>query len=213
MTDVPGRSRTVVWEDPLASAQVTRGMSGLQAMRAIADGTVPGAPIAALMRMRPVSVEEGTVVFACEPDESHYNPTGIVHGGLVCTLLDSVVGYAVHTTLPLGVGYTSLEIKVSYLAPVHTHSGPLLATGRVVKPGKRVAFAEGEVRDAAGKVVAGWSSCAVPRRGRAGRRCVARWRSTHPRWRRCARYGRARRRCPALLLRWSLLPRRGGGCR
>lgn len=154
MSDAPVRSRTVTWEDPLASAQVTRGMSGLEAMRAIADGTVPGAPIAALMQMRPVSVEEGVVVFECRPDESHYNPIGIVHGGLVCTLLDSVVGCAVHTTLPLGLGYTSLELKVSYLAAVHAHSGPLLATGRVLKPGKRVAFAEGEVRDAAGRLVA-----------------------------------------------------------
>ncbi|MEO3936415.1 PaaI family thioesterase [Dermatophilaceae bacterium Soc4.6] len=79
---------------------------------------------------------------------------GIVHGGLVCTLLDSVVGCAVHSTLPLGLGYTCLELKVSYLAAVHAHSGELTATGRVLKPGKRVAFADGEVRDAAGKLIA-----------------------------------------------------------
>ncbi len=142
----------------MASAEVLKGLPGLEAMRAIADGRLPGAPIAALMRMRPVRVEEGTVVFECTPDESHYNPIGMVHGGLVCTLLDSVLGCAVQTTLPQGLGYTSLEIKVSYLAAVHAHSGVLTATGRVTKPGKRVAFAEGEVLDASGRTVASATS-------------------------------------------------------
>lgn len=74
--------------------------------------------------------------------------------GLVCTLLDTVVGCAVHSTLPVGSGYTSVEIKVSYLWPVHGTSGPLVALGDVVKPGRRVAFAEGSVSEAAGKLVA-----------------------------------------------------------
>jgi uncharacterized protein (TIGR00369 family) len=78
----------------------------------------------------------------------------VVHGGLVCTLLDTVAGCAVHTTLPAGFGYTSIELKVNYLRAVHLTSGPLTAVGTVVKPGRRVAFAEGEVYDAAGKVVA-----------------------------------------------------------
>lgn len=99
-------------------------------------------------------VEEGTAVFTCQPQESHYNPIGVVHGGLVCTLLDSALGCAVHTTLPAGIGYTSIEIRVSYLRPVTRHSGTLTCTGRVVKPGRRAAFAEGEVVDGAGKVVA-----------------------------------------------------------
>jgi uncharacterized protein (TIGR00369 family) len=69
-------------------------------------------------------------------------------------LLDTVAGCAVHTTLPAGVGYTSIELKVNYLRAVHASSGPLTAIGRVVKPGRRVAFAEGEVLDAAGRTVA-----------------------------------------------------------
>lgn len=148
------RSRTVSWQDPLASAAAAAGLSGLEAMRSLADGTIPPPPISELMRMSVTRVDRGEVVFACEPDESHYNPIGIVHGGLVCTVLDSVVGCAVHTTLEQGLGYTSLELKVSYLAAVTARSGTLTATGRVVKPGRRVAFAEGEVRDASGTVVA-----------------------------------------------------------
>ena len=88
------------------------------------------------------------MVFTCEPDESAYNPIGAVHGGLVCTLLDSVTGCAVHSTLPQGKGYTSVEIKVNYLKAVRLNSGVLTATGTVVKAGSRVGFAEGVVTDA-----------------------------------------------------------------
>jgi len=128
--------------------------SGLEALRAIGDGVLPPPPIARLFQMYVVSVAEGRVEFSCTVDESAYNPIGVVHGGLVCTLLDTVAGCAVHSTLPRGVGYTSIELKVSYLRSVHVGSGPLTAIGTVVKPGRRVAFAEGEVRDAAGRTVA-----------------------------------------------------------
>ena len=84
-------------------------------------------------------------------DESVDNPIGMVHGGLVCTLLDSALGCAVHSTLPAGVGYTSIELKVNYLRPVTAASGELgIARGWVTKPGRRVAFADGDVRDAQG---------------------------------------------------------------
>jgi uncharacterized protein (TIGR00369 family) len=99
-----------------------------------------------------------TAAGGCTLDESVYNPIGVVHGGLVCTLLDTVAGCAVHTTLPKGMGYTSIELKVSYLRPVHATSGPLTAIGRVVKPGRRVAFSEGEILDAQGRAVATASS-------------------------------------------------------
>jgi uncharacterized protein (TIGR00369 family) len=139
-----------------AAGALTR--SGLETMQAIMDGVLPPPPISQLVRMDVVDVAEGRVEFSCEPDESVYNPIGVVHGGLVCTLLDSVVGCAVHTTLPRGMGYTSIELKVNYLRAVHAHSGRLSAVGTVVKPGRRVAFAEGQVTDAAGRVVATASS-------------------------------------------------------
>ena len=132
--------------------------SGLEAMEAIRDGLLPPPPIALLMQMSIGALTEGRVEFTCAVDESVYNPIGVVHGGLVCTLLDTVTGCAVHSTLPAGFGYTSIELKVNYLRAVHATSGPLTAVGRVVKPGRRVAFAEGEVLDAAGKTVATASS-------------------------------------------------------
>jgi uncharacterized protein (TIGR00369 family) len=152
------RSRTVTWHDPMVTAAGGLQRSGLETMQAIRDGILPPPPIAMLMQMGITDLEEGRVEFTCAVDESVYNPIGVVHGGLVCTLLDTVAGCAVHTTLPAGVGYTSIELKVNYLRAVHATSGPLTAIGRVVKPGRRVAFAEGEVLDAAGRPVATASS-------------------------------------------------------
>ena len=108
----------------------------------------------ALMQFELVDAEPGKVVFTCRPDGSVYNPNGGVHGGLVCTLLDSVAGLALHSALPARKGYTSIEIKVNYLKAVRLNAGPLTATGTVVKSGSRVGFTEGVVTDATGAVVA-----------------------------------------------------------
>jgi uncharacterized protein (TIGR00369 family) len=87
------------------------------------------------------------------PDESTYNPLGIVHGGLLCTLLDSAAGCAVHTLLPAGAGYASIEIKVSFLKPVRAYAGEIEVPGQALKVGRRVAFAEAHARDQAGELV------------------------------------------------------------
>jgi uncharacterized protein (TIGR00369 family) len=148
------RTRTVQWDDPAPAVAVMPTMSGLDYLQAMIAGELPPPPIAALMRMTLVEADVGTATFVCEPDESHYNPIGTVHGGLVCTLLDSVLGCAVQSTLPQGQGYTSIEIKVNYLRPVLAGSGPLTCVGTVTKPGNRVAFADGVVTDGTGKTVA-----------------------------------------------------------
>lgn len=145
---------TVQWRDPATALAALPMLSGIDFMRRIAEGDLPGAPITGHFGMEIIEVEPGTVTFRCRPDESHYNPIGTVHGGLVCTLLDSALGCATHTTLQAGTGYTSIEIKVNYLRPVSTANGPLTCRGWVTKPGRRVSFAEGEVLDGQGKVVA-----------------------------------------------------------
>ncbi len=150
----PPREKTISWYDPLAAAKQGAAMSGIDHLRAVCDGVLPPPPIAEHFDFRIVSVEPGDVTFTCTPDESAYNPIGLVHGGLVCTLLDSVTGCAVQSTLPAGTAYTSVEIKVNYLRPVHGEIGELHARGWLTKPGRRVAFAEGDVRDASGKLVA-----------------------------------------------------------
>jgi uncharacterized protein (TIGR00369 family) len=152
------RERTVTWYDPLASARAGLALPGLEHLRSMRDGLLPPPPIAGLMGMDITEVEPGRVSFTCRPDESAYNPIGTVHGGLVCTLLDSVAGCALHSTLPQGRGYTSVEIKVSYLKAVTARSGTLTATGTVVRAGSRVGFTEGTVSDESGALVATASS-------------------------------------------------------
>lgn len=160
-TDVAGsppwgseQSRTITWRDPVTTQATVASMSGLSYWQAVADGRLPPPPIGELMQMRVVAVESGGITFSCTPDASMYNPLGLVHGGAVCTLLDTAAACALHTTLPQGVAYTSVEIKVNYLKAVTLDSGPLTAVGSVVKAGSRIGFAEGQVTDAAGNVVA-----------------------------------------------------------
>ena len=150
----PQRSRTVIWHEPGPGTAKGLAMAGIDYLQAMVDGVLPPPPIAGLLRFDLVSAEPGRVVFTCQPDESAYNPIGAIHGGLVCTLLDSVTGCALHSTLPQGRGYTSVEIKVNYLKAVRLSSGLLTATGMVVKSGSRVGFTEGVVTAGSGSVVA-----------------------------------------------------------
>jgi uncharacterized protein (TIGR00369 family) len=158
----PPRSKVVTWYDQAATVAGGAGLSGLGFMQALIDGKIPPPPIALLLNMRPTKVDHGLAVFECTLDESVYNPIGLVHGGLVCTLADSVAGCAVHTTLEPGARYTSIDITVNYLRPVTLASGRLVATGRVTKPGRRVALATAEVTDGAGRLVAtATSNCLI----------------------------------------------------
>lgn len=147
------RSNTYTWSDPSIGLRAMPTMAGIDYLRAMLAGELPGPPIADRMGFTLESVDEGSAVFTCTTDESHANPIGAIHGGLVCTLLDSALGCAAQTTLPAGTGYTSIELKVSYLRPVRA-GDTLTCTGRVVKPGRRVVFAEADVQDASGRVVA-----------------------------------------------------------
>src|ERR1700761_4554002 len=154
------RAKTVHWFDPPVAAGA--GLSGLEVMRATIDGTIAAAPMDLLLQMWPTAAEAGRVVFGCRPDRSMYNTAGVVQGGLVCTMLDSAAACAVWTTLAAGFGFTSIDITVNFLRPVTVASGPLVATGIVTKPGRRVALASAEVVDAAGQTVAvGTSNCLI----------------------------------------------------
>ncbi|GAA1987407.1 PaaI family thioesterase [Microbacterium pumilum] len=159
------RSRTFSWDDPVPPLAASRQLDGLTYLRALISGDFPPPPIAQLMNFWMISAEPGVAVFECEPGEYHYNPLGLIHGGLACTLLDTVVGCAAHTTLPAGVGYTSIDLNVSYVRPILATTGLLRARGRVVKGGQRVIFASGELTDAAGALLATATSSLLVLRG------------------------------------------------
>ena len=153
------RTRTLEWSDPVATAAAGAEMAGLDYMRALVAGDLPPAPIAVTMNMRPIELEEGRVVFAGEPGEEHYNPIGMVHGGWAATILDSALGCAVHTTLPAGVGYTSLGLEVKYLRPISHDTGRVLCEGTVLYRGRRQATAEARLTaEDTGKLLASGTS-------------------------------------------------------
>ena len=147
-------SLTVTWNDPTPALALVRTMSGLDYLRGIAARELPPPPIAQLLGMDMVGVLDGEVVFTLDPHPSHYNPIGVVHGGVLSTVLDTVTGCAVHSALAAGWGYTSIDLNVSYLRAVTLDSGRLTFTGRVIKRGRRVMFASAEGVDAAGDVIA-----------------------------------------------------------
>jgi uncharacterized protein (TIGR00369 family) len=148
------RTRTHTWQDPLASAQAARGLAGIDFLRKIVAGELPAPPIAYTLDYALLEVEEGRAVFGIQPAEIHYNPIGMVHGGIPCTLLDSAMGCAVHSTLPAGVGYTTLELKVNIVKAIGKDTGPLRAEGTLIHAGRSTAVAEGRLVDAAGKLYA-----------------------------------------------------------
>ena len=148
------RTRTFSWDDPLIGAQVAPTMSGLAFLQAIARGELPAPPIMLLLNIGFQAAEEGRVVFSVEPAEYHYNPIGMVHGGLASTLCDSAMGCAIQSTLPVGVGYTTLELKINFVRPLTVASGLVLCEGKVINVGGRVATAEARVTDRAGKLYA-----------------------------------------------------------
>jgi uncharacterized protein (TIGR00369 family) len=152
------REKTITWQDPLPTARLGASMAGIDYLRGVAEGRLPGPPIASHFGMVWERVEEGDVLLSAQPDESLYNPIGTVHGGVAATLLDSAVACAVHSTLPAGVGYTSVELKINYVRAIHGTVGTVYAHGRLVKGGSRVAFAEGDLRDGDGKLLATASS-------------------------------------------------------
>lgn len=152
------REKIVRWVDSTESFDEIGELSGLDYLRRISAGELPDSSMAAHAEMRLVSVEEGAVELECRPDDSHYNRMRTIHGGLMCTLLDSALGSAVSTTLPAGQGLTSIEINVNYMRAVFPENAPLRCAARVIKPGRRVAFAEGDVFDAGGKKVANATS-------------------------------------------------------
>ena len=152
------RSRQFRWPDPARFQEPIRTLAGLDFMRAFLNGTLPPPPFMELLGIRIVSVEPASVAFEFEPAEFMYSPLGNVHGGIVTVLLDTAMGCSFHTTLPAGVGYTTLELKVNFLRSVTTGSGTLRAEGHVVQAGSRVATTDARLVDGAGRLYAHASS-------------------------------------------------------
>ena len=134
--------------------QVMAQMTGLDFVRAIFDGKLPAPPIMQTVEPFDSTAEPGIVAFHSTPGFRHYNPIGSVHGGYAAILLDSAMGLAVHTALPAGTGYTTLEFKISFIKGMSSDPGPVRTEGRTLSVGRRAATAEARISDAKGRLLA-----------------------------------------------------------
>ncbi|MCA9676667.1 MAG: PaaI family thioesterase [Kofleriaceae bacterium] len=166
MSEASPRTRTVSWQDPAIAIAGVDGRTGLAFLRAIVAGDLPQAPISATLDFALVAADDGAVRFAGTPGESQYNPMGTVHGGWAATLLDSAMGAAVMSTLDATQAYTTAQLSVHLVRPITAATGEVVAEGRVVNRGSRLATAEATLEDGAGRLLAhGTTTCAiVPRR-------------------------------------------------
>ena len=134
--------RTRLGEPGYARSAQVRGRTGLEILEAIFAGELPRPPIGDTLDFVPIHMESGIAVFQGRPQFKHYNPLGGVHGGWFAALLDSALGCAVHSTLPAGRAYTTLELKVNIVRAL-TDAVPLVrAEGRLVHLGRQIATAE-----------------------------------------------------------------------
>ena len=127
---------------------------GLGFLHAMLRGELQYPPIMEAMNFTLIEAEKGRVVFQGSPQFGHYNPIGSVHGGWYCTILDSALGCAVHSTLPRGKGYTTLELKVNLIRALTEKSGPVRAEGRIIHSGGQTGVAEATLVDSNGKLFA-----------------------------------------------------------
>ena len=138
----------------MSTADLT-ALSGLELMQWVQSERPADIPsIGRLLGMRFDEVEHGRIVLSLRTRPDFANPLGTVHGGIAATMLDSAMGCAVHTTLPAGVGYTTLELKVNYIRAAQTDGRTLTAEGTVIHAGRSTATAEGKVLDDRGKLIA-----------------------------------------------------------
>jgi uncharacterized protein (TIGR00369 family) len=148
-----GRIRTVTWNDP-AVYRTQAGLSGYELLDSIAQGRLPWPPIHRLLGFQGESFGDGRVAMSFEPAEYHYNPLGGVHGGVLTTILDTVMACAVHTKLAAGEEYTTLDLHVNFVRGVTVKTGRVRAIGEVIHLGRRVATAKGELIDLEGRLYA-----------------------------------------------------------
>jgi uncharacterized protein (TIGR00369 family) len=148
------QQRLVTWQSPSLYINQMRQMSGTEYINAVRAGDMPVSPMLKLLDIHGREWHEGYALFTVVPQEFHYNPMGIAHGGLACALLDTAMAVAVMTMLPQGVGYVTLEIKINFTKPMLSESGEMRAEGRAIHVGSKTATADGRITDANGVIYA-----------------------------------------------------------
>jgi uncharacterized protein (TIGR00369 family) len=154
------RGRTA--QHGLADLSKLGSLSGLEFLRGIIAGTIPDPPIGRTLDFYLCEAEPARAVFLGQPGFAHYNPIATVHGGWHATLLDSAMACAIHTLVPAGQAYTTLEFKIHCVRPLTERTGAVRAEGKVVSSGRRTATSEARLVDAAGKLYShGTTTCMI----------------------------------------------------
>ena len=154
--------RTYEYEGRNAELSVMLSMPGLDYLRGILRGDHPAAPIAATLNFFPTEFDHGRAVFEGIPDRSAYNPLGQVHGGWAATILDSALGCAVHTTLPAGKVYTTVDLSVSLVRTITDRTKRVRCEATIIHAGSTVATAQARLTDEAGNLLAhGSTTCLI----------------------------------------------------
>jgi uncharacterized protein (TIGR00369 family) len=148
------RQRSFTWTDPQELAKKLFSIGGLEWLKKMKEGDVPGAPFASALGMLPEAVEEGRVVFSMAAEEWMCNPAGVVHGGMAATLLDTVLTLAVVSLIPHGKSAQTIDMNVHYVRPVLPTGERIVAEGKAVHVGTTIGTAEGRIHNAAGKLIA-----------------------------------------------------------
>jgi uncharacterized protein (TIGR00369 family) len=158
----PMSNRTAGKTYGTVSAEKQKTMTGLEFVQGLVDGTLPLNTIAQTLGYDIIEVTNGRVVITCEPNDTHLNPAGTVHGGLSATLLDSAMGLAIRSTQEKGFGSTTLEFKISLVRPITPETGLITAEGVVLNCGRRIGTAEGRITDRQGRLLAhGTTTCLI----------------------------------------------------
>jgi uncharacterized protein (TIGR00369 family) len=148
------RTKIIRWEDPMKGAAKAMTMDGFDYLNAIITGTVPPPPIAMLLDIRIKEIKPGEVFFEVTPGEYHYNPIGMVHGGLLATMMDSAMGCAIQSVLKAGTGYSTVDLQVTYVKSAKIDTGLLTCSGKIIHEGGKIATAYSEVKDSQGNLYA-----------------------------------------------------------
>ncbi len=144
------------------SSPVERTTSGLEYLQRILRGEIPGVPIGDTLGFRMTEAERGRIVLLGNPDRRSYNLIGTVHGGWAAAILDSALALAALSTLEADQGFTTVDIRINYLRPLSIETGEVRAEGRVLQGGRRLAYCEAKLTDAAGKLIChGTGSCLI----------------------------------------------------
>ena len=156
------RKRTYDWEDPALLSTQTNKLTGLEFMEKMIKAELPFPPLLHTLDFKLISIQPGRAEFTFQPQEFHYNPLGSVHGGVITAVLDSAMGCTLHSVLPLGTGYTTIEIKVNFLKSISIKTGLMRATGVIINQGNRTALVESRLIDENGKLYAyATSTCMI----------------------------------------------------